>query len=171
MAYSFKPCKAKVLLVAGLSGLLIACSANDGSDQSTAVSSASHEQAIAETNVKWLALIGDHDAAGVAGLYTSDGALMAPGAPIAQGQQALEAAWGGLMKAPGFGLTFKADEIVVASGGDMALDRGTYELSLDGPDGPTKDIGKYVVVWRNVDGQWKVAADIFNSDGAAPPEG
>ena len=156
--------KAKYALAAGLMVLLSGCKVSTTTETSTEASAASHEQAIAETNVKWLALIGDHDAAGVAGLYTSDGALMAPGAPIAQGQQALEAAWGGLMKAPGFGLTFKADEIVVASGGDMALDRGTYELSLDGPDGPTKDIGKYVVVWRNVDGQWKVAADIFNSE-------
>ncbi len=94
--------------------------------------------------------------------------MMAPGVPIAQGQSALETAWSGLMQMPGFGLTFEANEIIVASGGDMALDRGVYEFSLDGPEGATKDIGKYVVVWRNIDGQWKVAADIFNSDGAPP---
>lgn len=160
--------KAKALLIAGLSGLLIACSANVGSDKSAADSGAAHEQAIRETNEQWLALIRDHDAAAVSRLYAADGAMMAPGAPIALGQPALEKAWGGLMQMPGFGLTFEADQIVVASGGDMALDRGTYQLSLDGPEGATKDIGKYVVVWRNVDGQWKVAADIFNSDGAPP---
>ena len=158
--------KAKALLIAGLSGLLIACSANGGSDTSAADSGAAHEQAIRKTNEQWLALIRDHDAAAVSRLYTADGAMMAPGAPIAQGQPALEKAWSGLMQMPGFGLTFEANQIVVASGDDMALDRGTYEFSLDGPDGATKDIGKYVVVWRNVDGQWKVAADIFNSDGA-----
>jgi hypothetical protein len=26
------------------------------------------------------------------------------------------------------------------------------------------DTGKYVVVWRKVGGEWKAAADIFNSD-------
>lgn len=102
-------------------------------------------------------------------MYAADGAMMAPGAPIAQGQPALEKAWGGLMQMPGFALTFKADKIEVASGGDMALDRGTYLLTLGGPKGETKEVGKYVVVWRNVDGQWKVAADIFNSDGASAP--
>lgn len=158
--------KAKVLLIAGLSGLLIACGASDESDKSVANSGAAHEEAIRNINEQWLALIRDHDAAAVSMLYAADGAMMAPGAPIAQGQPALEQAWSGLMQMPGFGLTFKADQIVVASGGDMALDRGTYQLSLDGPEGETKDIGKYVVVWRNVDGQWKVAADIFNSDGA-----
>ncbi|OFW98715.1 MAG: hypothetical protein A3E78_12810 [Alphaproteobacteria bacterium RIFCSPHIGHO2_12_FULL_63_12] len=158
--------KAKALMIAGLSGLLVACSANDVSDKSAPDSAAAHEQAIRKTNEQWLALIRDHDAAAVSMLYTADGAMMAPGAPIAQGQPALETAWGGLMQMPGFALTFEADQIVVASGGDMALDRGVYQLSLDGPDGAMKDIGKYVVVWRNVDGQWKVAADIFNSDGA-----
>lgn len=160
--------KTRELLIAGLSLLLIACSANGGSDKSAAGSAAAHEQAIRKVNEQWLALIRDHDAAAVSKLYTADGAMMAPGAPIAQGQPALEAAWGGLMQMPGFGLTFEADQIVVASGGDMALDRGVYQFSLDGPNGPTTDIGKYVVVWRNIDGQWKVAADIFNSDGGAP---
>ena len=158
--------KAKYAFVAGLSVLLFGCGFNAGSDDSTHDKATAHEQAIRKTNERWLALIRDHDAAGVSKLYASDGAMMAPGAPIAQGQPALEKAWGGLMETPGFGLTFRADQIVVASGGDMALDRGTYLLSLAGPNGPKKDIGKYVVVWRNIDGEWKVAADIFNTDGA-----
>lgn len=160
--------KVRELLIAGLSVLLVACSVNGGSDKSAAGSAAAHEQAIRKVNEQWLALIRDHDAAAVSKLYTADGAMMAPGVPIAQGQSALETAWSGLMQMPGFGLTFEANEIIVASGGDMALDRGVYEFSLDGPEGATKDIGKYVVVWRNIDGQWKVAADIFNSDGAPP---
>ena len=139
--------KAKYALMAGLSVLLLGCGFNAGSGNSTHDNAAAHEQAIRRINERWLALIRDHDAAAVSKLYASDGAMMASGAPIAQGQPALEKAWGGLMKTPGFGLTFKADQIVVASGGDMALDRGTYLLSLAGPNGPTKDIGKYVVVW------------------------
>ncbi len=161
--------KAKYALAAGLSLMLFGCGVSAKSENSTHDNGAAHEQAIRKTNERWLALIRNHDAAAVSKLYASDGAMMAPGAPIAQGQRPLEKAWGGLMKTPGFGLTFKADQIVVASGGDMALDRGTYLLSLAGPNGPTKDIGKYVVVWRNIDGQWKVAADIFNSDGAITP--
>ena len=162
--------KAKSAFVSGLSVLLLlGCSSNAGSENSAPSNAAAHEQAIRKTNEKWLALIRDHDAVAVSQLYSADGAMMAPGAPIAQGQPALEKAWGGLMKTPGFELTFKADQILVAKGGDMALDRGTYLLSLNGPNGPTKDVGKYVVVWRNVDGQWKVAADIFNTDGASTP--
>ena len=161
--------KARYAFVPALCVLLLGCGPNTISESSAPDKVAAQEQAIRKTNDRWLALIRDHDAAAVSKLYASDGAMMAPGAPIAQGQPALEKAWGGLMQMPGFGLTFKADKIVVASGGDMALDRGTYLLSLNGPNGPTKDVGKYVVVWRNVDGQWKVAADIFNTDGASTP--
>ncbi len=161
--------RAKFAVLTGLSVLLLGCGQSAGSNDASRPTAAEHEQAIRKTNEKWLALIRDHDAAGVSRLYAADGAMMATGAPIALGQPALEKAWGGLMAAPGFGLTFKADQIVVASGGDMALDRGTYLLTLGGPNGPTEEVGKYVVVWRNVDGQWKVAADIFNSDGATKP--
>ena len=161
--------KAKYAFVSALCVLLLGCGSNAGSENSTRNNAAAHEQAIRKTNEKWLALIRDHDAAAVSKLYASDGAMMAPGAPIAQGHTALEKAWSGLMQMPGFGLTFKADQIAVASGGDMALDQGTYLLSLTGPSGPTKEVGKYVVVWRNIDGQWKVAADIFNTDGASNP--
>ena len=161
--------KAKFAVMSGLSMLLLGCGSNTVSESSSPDKAAADEQVIRQTNERWLALIRDHDAAAVSKLYASDGAMMAPSAPIAQGQPALEKAWGGLMQMPGFGLTFKADKIVVAKGGDMALDQGTYLLSLTGPNGPTKDIGKYVVVWRNIDGQWKVAADIFNTDGATTP--
>ena len=161
--------KAKYVLMSGLSVLLLGCGSNTVSKSSSPDNAAADEQAIRQTNERWLALIRDHDAAAVSKLYASDGAMMASGAPIAEGQPALEKAWGELMQMPGFGLTFKADKIVVAKGGEMALDQGTYLLSLSGPKGPTKDIGKYVVVWRNIDGQWKVAADIFNTDGATTP--
>ena len=68
------------------------------------------------------------------------------------------------MKAPDFTMTFGTDQLVLSSPGDMALDRGWYRLSAQGPNGPINDTGKYVVVWRKVDGKWKVASDIFNTD-------
>ncbi|WP_347716685.1 DUF4440 domain-containing protein, partial [Sphingomonas sp.] len=72
--------------------------------------------------------------------------------------------WASMMRTPGFGLTFVPEQIVVSSSGDMALDRGTYSLTI-APDGTTQtDTGKYVVVWRKIGREWKVAADIFNSN-------
>jgi ketosteroid isomerase-like protein len=69
-----------------------------------------------------------------------------------------------------FALTFEPTRIAVAQAGDVAYDIGTYSLAFDGGQGPVRDRGKYVVVWRKVSGDWKVAADIFNSDGPVPAE-
>lgn len=156
-------------LLAGIAaGLLVAgCSPATQNVAATENANASHDQAIRSNVSDWLELIRKRDAAGIAQLYTEDGALMPPGAPAAEGRQAIEEAWRGMMETPGFELTFEPTEIIVSSAGDMALDRGTYRFTSSGSDGPVTDTGKYVVVWRNVDGSWKAAADIFNSDG--PP--
>ena len=151
--------------------LLIGCSPAATSDQDTTAEAASdHEAAIRAAGERWLELVRSGDAAGIAQLYAPDGAMMPPGAPIAEGSAAIEQAWRGMMETPGFALTFEPTRIVVASAGDMALDQGTYRFTSTGPDGPVTDVGKYVVVWRNIDGEWKAAADIFNSDGVPAAE-
>ena len=159
-------------LIAGVAGAIIlaACSQPATNQQATEAASAAHEDAIRANVSNWLELIAKRDAAAIAQHYTEDGALMVPGAPIAEGRPAIEQAWRGLMETPGFGLTFEPTKIVVSRDGDMALDRGAYRFTSSGPDGPVTDTGKYVVVWRNIDGQWKAAADIFNSDGPPPAE-
>ncbi len=111
----------------------------------------------------WLAAIVAKDAAKIAGLYTEDSYFMASNAPRVEGRLGIGEAWKNLMALPNFELTFGAIEIVVSESGDMALDVGTYELGLDTDQGRANDKGKYVLVWRKVDGQWLVKADIFNS--------
>lgn len=128
------------------------------------VDAAADEQAIRAQIDRWGALIKARDAASIAGLYTEDGALMPPNTPISTGRSAVETTWAALMKAPGFDLQIMPEKITVAGAGDMALDRGTYRLTV-APDGKAQtDTGKYVVVWKKVGDEWKAAADIFNSD-------
>jgi ketosteroid isomerase-like protein len=67
---------------------------------------------------------------------------------------------------PGFELTFAPTDVHVSSGSDMAYEIGTYSLGFNGSQGPVKDEGKYVVVWKKDGDAWKAAADIFNSNGA-----
>lgn len=158
-------------LLAGVAaGLLLAgCSPAARNEAATENVSASHDAAIRSVVADWLDQIRKRDAAAIAQNYTEDGVLMPPGAPIAEGREAIEKAWSGMMKTPGFELTFEPTTILVSSAGDLAMDRGTYRFSSTGPNGPVTETGKYVVVWRNVGGEWKAAADIFNSDG--PPAG
>lgn len=130
----------------------------------TTVTAAADEQAIRGQVERWHQLIKAKDAAAIAALYTEDGAVMPPNAPIGKGHAAIEKVWAGLLQIPGFDLNILPEQITVSSSGDMALDRGTYKLAL-APDGKAMtDTGKYVVVWRKVGGEWKAAADIFNSD-------
>ena len=162
----------KSLLLLSVSALLLpACQArekpaNDGSEvnSTTVVNSAADEQAIRANVDHWLQLIKAKDASGIAKMYSEDGAVMPPNAPIGKGRAAIQQAWASMMGTPGFDLTFSPEQIVMSSSGDMALDRGTYALKV-APSGTTQtDTGKYVVVWRKVGGDWKAAADIFNSD-------
>ena len=45
--------------------------------------------------------------------------------------------------------------------GETAYEVGKYTLL--GRGGQTLDSGKYVVIWRQEDGQWKLHRDIFNT--------
>jgi len=140
--------------------------ANDAAEvnSTAAVDSGADEQAIRGHVDQWLQLVKAKDAAGIAELYAEDGAVMPPNAPISKGRAAIQQTWASLMRKPGFGLTFVPEQIIVSSSGDMALDRGTYRLTV-APDGIAQtDTGKYVVVWRKIGSEWKAAADIFNSD-------
>lgn len=44
------------------------------------------------------------------------------------------------------------------------IDIGAYDFTSTTPKGPVTDHGKYLVAWKKVKGEWKVGADIFNSD-------
>ena len=161
----------RTLLLLSLTALLsAACQAGEkrASDDAEATSASldagAEEQAIRGRVDHWLQLIKAKDDAGIADLYTEDGAVMPPNAPIGKGRAAIQQTWASLMATPGFGLNIIPEQIIVSSSNDMALDRGTYELAV-APDGVTQtDTGKYVVVWRKIGGEWKAAADIFNSD-------
>ena len=64
-------------------------------------------------------------------------------------------------------------DVEVAASGDLAVDHGVNNITFNTPQGEVKDTGKYLAVWKKVDGQWKLAAISINSDtpmpGAPPP--
>lgn len=160
-----------LLLVSAAALLLPACQANNKSangaakaNGSATVDTNTDEQEIRGQVDRWLQLVKAKNAAAIADLYVEDGAVMPPNAPIGKGHDAIQKAWASMIATRGFDLTFTPEQIIVSSSGDMALDRGNYKLAI-APDGKAhSDRGKYVVVWRKVGGEWKAAADIFNSD-------
>jgi uncharacterized protein (TIGR02246 family) len=161
----------KTLLLLSVTALLSACQEGKKPGSSTAevntaaaVNISEEEQAIRGQVDRWLQLVKAKDAGAIAALYTEDGAIMPPNAPIGKGREAIQKTWASMMQAPGFALTFTPEQIVVSASGDMALDRGTYSLTVAPNGTPQTDTGKYVVVWRKIGSEWKAAADILNSD-------
>jgi uncharacterized protein (TIGR02246 family) len=162
----------KSLLLLSVTALLLpACRAGESPANNTAevnstaaVDAGADEQAIRGQVDRWLQLVKAKDAPSISQLYTDDGAVMPPNGPIGKGHAAIQQTWASLLQTPGFDLIFAPEQIIVSQSGDMALDRGTYRLTVAPAGKVQHDTGKYVVVWRKVGGTWKAAADIFNSD-------
>lgn len=124
------------------------------------------EAAIRELDATWSNAAETKDLDKTVSFYAEDGSVLPFNAPIATGKEGVRAVWGHLMSLPGYGLTFAPTKIDVAKAGDMAYDVGTFALKANDPQGnPTTTVGKYVVAWKKQkNGEWKVEADIFNTD-------
>ena len=122
------------------------------------------QKKIEELGNLWVAAVARKDVKAIANLYTTDGVFLPQNGPMSVGREAIGKAWTGLLQIPGVKLTFKPTRIDVSGAGDMAADIGAYKLSFDSKQGRVQDQGKYVVVWKKVDGEWKALADIFNTN-------
>ncbi len=121
------------------------------------------QKTITELGKLWVAAVARKDVKAIVNFYTTDGVFLPQNGPMSVGRDAIGKAWTGLLQLPGISLTFKPTRIDVTKAGDMAADIGTYKLSFDGKQGRVQDRGKYVVVWKKVDGEWKALADIINT--------
>lgn len=160
----------RLMLLAATALLVSSCDSGKetakgaSAEAAAGVAGAADEGAIRGQVARWLELVKAKDAAAIAQMYTEDGAVMPPNAAIGKGRTAIEQSWASMMSTPGFDLTFAPEQIVLSASADMALDRGTYRLAVAPSGKAQSDTGKYVVVWRKVGGEWRAAADIFNSD-------
>lgn len=116
----------------------------------------------------WVDAIEREDIDAIVELYAPSGMFMVPNAPNAKGRDAVRTVWEQILSRPELSLVFSPNHIDAAEAGDMAYDVGTYEISFAVEDGRVEDHGKYVVVWRRHQGEWKIEADIFNTD--LPPQ-
>ena len=111
----------------------------------------------------WQSAFDAKDPAGVAAIYAEDGALLPPNSEMASGRAAIEAYWAEF-QASGIGAEITDTEVYAHS--DLGYTVGTFIATDAG--GATIDEGKYVVIWRNVDGKWQMHRDIWNSSRPPP---
>ncbi len=104
--------------------------------------------------------------------YSDDASVFPSNAPIATGKEAIRALWSQVFETPGFALSWDISKLEVSRAGDLAYAYGTYEQTVNDPEGnPITERGKWVGVYKKqADGQWKMVADIGNSDGPAASE-
>lgn len=99
------------------------------------------------------------DSTGLAGLYTEDAKFMMNGAPAFVGRDAIESIFSAIMQS---GITaVELTTVDVWGSEDLITEEGG--LTLYAGD-IVADQGKYMVLWKKVDGQWHLFRDIFNSD-------
>ena len=135
--------------------LLIGCTALKSQDIELTPDFAEFAKAAAMT---WNEAWANGDAAAINNLYADDALILPPGAEPISGKDATLQLWTDFIaEAPGGGIT----SVEAVAFGDLGYEYGTY-VSEDA-DGGHLDHGKYLTVWKLVDGEWKIYRDTWNS--------
>jgi uncharacterized protein (TIGR02246 family) len=120
--------------------------------------------AILAGNEKLMAAAGRGDAAAMAALYTENGQVLPPNSDAVSGRPAIQSFWQGAIQ---MGIkAVKLETLEVEGYGTTANEVGKF--TLQGEGGRVVDSGKYVVIWKQEAGQWKLHRDIWNSSRPAP---
>jgi uncharacterized protein (TIGR02246 family) len=122
-------------------------------------------EGIEAANAKFAELAAHGDAAGLASLYATDGAVMPAGSEPVRGAQAIQKFWAGALASGVAAIELKTVEVY--GQGKTATEVGEY--ALRDKSGKMLDHGKYVVVWRQKNGEWKLLRDMFSSN-VPPPK-
>ena len=116
--------------------------------------------AIEAANKKFAAAFAKQDAAGVAAAYSPDANAFPPNAAIIKGRAGIQKMWQDVISSGIASVSLTTTE--VESAGNIAYESGAYEMKTK--DGKVADRGKYVVVWKKVNGQWMLHRDIWSTD-------
>jgi len=120
--------------------------------------------AIVVADQKFMATFGRGDAAGLAELYTENAQFLPPNSDFVNGRQAIQVTFQALMD---MGISAIDIETLEVEGyGDTASAVGRY--TLRNKNGETLDKGKFIVIWKQDAGQWKLHRDIINTSMPAP---
>ena len=119
---------------------------------------------ITAVNNGFVEAFGKGDAKTLASNYTATAKLYPSNSDVVTGPEAIEGFWNAVMK---MGIKKAQMETVTAEKfGNIAIEEGRYKLFVEGDH--LVDQGKYLVTWEKINGQWKIARDIWNTNNPAP---
>ena len=127
--------------------------------------SESVREQVERSNREFMDAFARGDAARIAAVYTPDAMLMASGMDSITGADSIREFWDGFIKMGIQGARLETLEL--EDHGDTAYEVGRYTVMGEG--GAEVDRGKFVVIWKEHDGRFKIHRDIFNS--SLPAEG
>jgi ketosteroid isomerase-like protein len=109
------------------------------------------------------------DVAAALAFWADDAIVQGAGTPQIQGKDAIGELYreyfeSGMLKE----FSGTTSHLEVSAAGDLAYEYGVNRFVVAGPEGDLLDTGKYLAVWKKIDGEWSVAALAFTSDAPAP---
>lgn len=128
------------------------------------VDRASEEQRIRELSQQASRAMESKDATTFASFYADDAIVMNANQPAIQGRDAIRRMVAEMFSLPNLAFSFTPTGIEVAEGRDFAYETGTYRFAADMQGARLTDEGKYLTVWKRIEGEWKIVRDINNSD-------
>ena len=111
-------------------------------------------------NAKFMAAAKQGDARSAAANYAEEAWLLPPNAPMVRGKAEIEAFWAARFERIASVVLTTVD--VIGLGDHGAREVGTSLVMLK--DGSEPVSGKYMVVWRQCDGDWLLKADMMNAN-------
>jgi uncharacterized protein (TIGR02246 family) len=112
-------------------------------------------------NQKFVAAYAKGDAAAMARLYTPQATVFPPGSDMVSGREGIQQVWAGAIQS-GLKIT-GLQTISVEQYGNAAREIGRF--TGEAPNAQkqmTKLEGKYVVIWKRLNGTWMLDSDIWN---------
>jgi len=114
---------------------------------------------IEEANNEFKAFFAAVDSVGLSNLYTQDTKFMMNATSAIVGRENVKSTFSGIMNSGISSVDLKTIE--VWGNEEILTEEGEYTLYA-GDD--IADHGKYIVLWKNVEGNWKLHRDIFNTN-------
>ena len=150
----------KLLFTALVATSLVACESKTATETKPVFNSEAAKKEIAAANLAFETAISKMDSVGISNLYATDAKWMNPNAPSVEGRAALVGSVGTIMRA-GIG-SAKLTTVEVWGDEQYVTEEGKYEIYTK--DGAPADKGKYMILWKRVDGKLMFHRDIYNSD-------
>ncbi len=105
------------------------------------------------------------DTAFLNNIFTEDARVFAPNSEIISGRSAIAIV---NLETVNFGINeFRIEKTALYGSGDYLINEGNYIMSY-GKDSTTER-GKFIFIWKMVNGDWKLDADIWNSSMTITP--